>query len=364
MFLLGVASAAPEDAGLPGLAGGLCLLVWIVRRSAAIGAAPASASAVTPPDCAAVQGLEQLDQRMRRQLGHAVDLSGTASLRMIGQVNGLRQSSGQLMNYLDTARVQSVQMQDEIERNGSIVAELAAFVQQLPQQIEQERRYLEQLVSEVRGLSAITDTIRGMARQTEILAINAAIAAAQAGEAGRAFAVLAGEVRRLALQSSTAAESIGQSIHQLVETVQRRSQGDFAQQMVHNEHESARLLALTDKLDEGYLDMRQFYAMLLTAITEHNVALDRDIGELLDAAQYHDVFKQIVDRLNPFFDRRHDLLAELVGQLRRGARDTAAVEARALQLAHEYAEAEAAHGDGGPAAAGGANPSLPRIELF
>jgi len=293
-----------------------------------------------------------------------VSLSETSSLRMIERVTGLRALSGKLMAYLDKAQVQSVEMQHEIERNGSIVAELAGFVQQLPQQIAQEREYLDQLVSEVRQLSAITETIRGMARQTEILSINAAIAAAQAGEAGRAFSVLAGEVRRLALQSNTSAQEIEEHIRHLVGTVQARSSGEFARRMKDNEHEAARLLSLTGKLDEGYLDMRQFYAMLLTAITEHNGALDHDITALLDTAQFQDVFKQIVDRLHPAFDRRHEVLSDLIARLRSGQPDTTPVDQRALALAGDYLQAEAAHRD--PDAKADAAPGDPmqRIELF
>jgi methyl-accepting chemotaxis protein len=315
-------------------------------------------------ECGAVKGLRQLDDHMLVQLQHAVGLSETSSLRMIQRVTGLRQLSAKLMAYLATAQAQSARMQDEIDKNGSIVAELAAFVQQLPQQIAQERAYLEQLVAEVRRLSGITETIRGMARQTEILSINAAIAAAQAGEAGRGFSVLAGEVRRLALQSNQSAQEIDQHIRHLVDTVQQRSSGEFAERLRGNETEAARLLDLTNKLDEGYLDMRQFYGMLLTAVTEHNGALDHDITQLLDTAQFQDVFKQIVDRLGPAFDSRHAVLSDLIARLRAGQPDTAPVDAQAEALAGDYLQAEAAHRDPDLPAEAAPGEPLQRIELF
>ena len=352
----GLASWALGLGLLAGAAGGLLLSPWWQRRSQRV--------AQSPADCTAVEGMRRLDGHMLDQLAQAVSLSETSSLRMIQRVTGLRALSGKLMSYLGTAQLQSMRMQEEIEKNGSIVAELAGFVQQMPQQIAQERQYLEQLVTEVRRLSSITETIRGMARQTEILSINAAIAAAQAGEAGRGFSVLAGEVRRLALQSNDSAQEIEQHIRQLVNTVQARSGGEFAQRLRENEAEAARLLSLTGKLDEGYLDMRQFYAMLLTAVTEHNGALDHDITALLDTAQFQDVFKQIVDRLRPAFDSRHAVLSDLIARLRSGRPDTGPLDARAAALADEYLHAEAAHRD--PDAAADAAPGEPmqRIELF
>jgi methyl-accepting chemotaxis protein len=276
----------------------------------------------------------------------------------------LRGLSAKLINYLGHAQTQSNSMQDGIELNSRIIHELAAFVQTLPTQIAKERAHFRQLVDEVKGLSAMTDTIRGIARQTEILAINAAIEAARAGEAGKGFAVLAGEVRRLATQSNESAAQINHDISRLVHTVEAGFSGDFAERTRHNEAEAERLGSMTRQLDESYVDMRQFYDMLMTAITQHNTELDRGIALLLDTAQYQDVFKQIVDRVQPAIEDRNSVLADLIARLRSGQRDTTELDARAQALAAEYLNREAEHRD--PDAAAGEAPGEParRIELF
>lgn len=301
----------------------------------------------TPPsletDTGVLQSMAALDQQMLQQLDRAVSLSETSSLNSVERVTDLHKLAGQLVDYLLTAKQQSVEMQEMIELNGSIATEFAHFVQALPQQIAQERDHLTRLVTDVRQLSSISETIRDMARQTEILSINAAIAAAHAGESGRAFAVLASEVRRLALESSTSAQTIEQKINGLVNTVQARMAGEFAQRMQHNEREVTRLLALTGKFDEGYLDMRQFYTMLLTAITEHNTKLSQGILSLLDAGQYHDVFKQIIGRQTPVFEQRHALLDHLLTQVHSGKPDLAALDAQARALLDQYMAIEDAH---------------------
>jgi methyl-accepting chemotaxis protein len=255
-------------------------------------------------------------------------------------------------------------MQAGIELNSKIIHELANFVQTLPQQISQEREHFRQLLGEVRGLSAMTDTISGIARQTEILAINAAIEAARAGDAGKGFGVLAGEVRRLATQSHGSADTISHDITRLVKTVEKSFSGEFEARTRHNETEAARLGGLTRQLDESYVDMRQFYGMLMTAITQHNSELDRGIGLLLDTAQYQDVIKQIVDRVHPAVDARNMVLSELISRLRSGQRDTAEIDARAQSLSTEYLGGEALHRD--PDAAAEEAPGDPgkRIELF
>jgi methyl-accepting chemotaxis protein len=331
-----------------------------LRRRTSKAQATANAQAGT----AVLQHLAQLDQHVLEQLNRAIGLSEASSMNTVGRVTDLHQLSNRLVDYLQTAKQQSVSMQQAIEHNGSIATEFATFVQELPQQIAQEREYLERMVSDVRNLSSISETIRDMARQTEILAINAAIAAAHAGEAGRAFSVLAGEVRRLALQSSTSAQTIEQNISRLVETVQARKTGEFSKRMQHNEREVARLLALTSKFDEGYLDMRQFYAMLLTAVTEHNTELNRGIVAMLEAGQYHDVFKQIIDRQAPVFTQRHSVLTELVAQLAHGQPDLTPLDTQTQALVTDHVTAERAH-QAPDMTAGRANPAAPlHIELF
>jgi methyl-accepting chemotaxis protein len=335
---------------------------WRARLAAWI--APQGGAPVAGAECPAVAGLRELDRQLLQQLGRAVGLSETAALSFVQSLADLRTLSSKLVAYLGHAQTQSEAMQGGIEHNSRIIEELAAFVRTLPAQIAHERSHFRQLVDEVKGLTDMTDTIRAIARQTEILAINAAIEAARAGEAGKGFAVLAGEVRRLATQANATAARANEDISSLVRTVEAGFSGDFAERTRHNEAEAERLGRMTQQLDESYIDMRQFYEMLMTAVTQHNTDLDQGIGRLLDTAQYQDVFKQIVDRVQPALDSRHTVLAELIARLRAGVQDTREIDNRAQALAADYLQLEAAHRD--PEAPADAAPGEPgqRIELF
>jgi methyl-accepting chemotaxis protein len=94
-------------------------------------------------------------------------------------------------------------------------------VQQLAVRINETADFMLHLEGEAKNVTSVIDVIRGVAEQTNLLALNAAIEAARAGEQGRGFAVVADEVRTLASRTQQSTADIQGMLSQLQQGVQR-----------------------------------------------------------------------------------------------------------------------------------------------
>jgi len=95
------------------------------------------------------------------------------------------------------------------------VGKTVAAIDKLVNDVDRASRVIHQLQSETNNIGSVLDVIRGIAEQTNLLALNAAIEAARAGEQGRGFAVVADEVRTLATRTQQSTQEIRKMIEKL-----------------------------------------------------------------------------------------------------------------------------------------------------
>ncbi len=105
----------------------------------------------------------------------------------------------------------------ETEQGCGIVESAIEAIQKLASRIESAAEVIHRVEKDSEDISTVLDVIEGVAEQTNLLALNAAIEAARAGEQGRGFAVVADEVRTLAGRTQKSTEEINQVIEKLQE---------------------------------------------------------------------------------------------------------------------------------------------------
>ena len=120
---------------------------------------------------------------------------------------------------------ESANQADDKSRQGKqVVGETVDRIGRLAAEVEEAATVIQKLEEKSEGVTRVMDVIRGIAEQTNLLALNAAIEAARAGEQGRGFAVVADEVRTLASRTQESTQEIQDLIAHLQEEASRAAE--------------------------------------------------------------------------------------------------------------------------------------------
>lgn len=167
---------------------------------------------------------ELIDAINAVQEGAKQTASGSeASLEGFHEMNEKIQS---LIANIQQVSESSGQMDDSAKRGEQSVVELIETIQRHETDVSQISGVVQEVRDHSASISKQVVLIDEVAKQTKLLALNASIEAARAGEAGRGFSVVATEIRKLADQSSIAADVITKSIRNM-ELVTRRASEEF-----------------------------------------------------------------------------------------------------------------------------------------
>ena len=152
--------------------------------------------------------LNSQSQEMIGSQHSSTDMVATAINEMAATVQEVAQSAS---SAADEARQADADARTGSERvNSSLIS-----IRDLAQDVGRAAEVIHKLETEAEGVGSVLDVIRGIAEQTNLLALNAAIEAARAGEQGRGFAVVADEVRTLASRTQQSTTEIQGMIEKL-----------------------------------------------------------------------------------------------------------------------------------------------------
>lgn len=190
----------------------------------------------------------------------------------------------------ELAALKAGKTHDNAQLGQTEVEQTILKIRQLSEQINSSASVVDELERDSETIGSVLDVIRGIAEQTNLLALNAAIEAARAGEQGRGFAVVADEVRSLAMRTQTSTQEIAN----IIQTLQSRTRAivqlmDASQKQGAESAEQAaaagELLKLINTDVHNIMDMSTQIAAaieeqsMVAAEVNKNVVVIRDIAE-------------------------------------------------------------------------------------
>ncbi|TWE10519.1 methyl-accepting chemotaxis protein [Pseudomonas sp. AG1028] len=166
-------------------------------------------------------------------------------------------------------------------------AKTSASMRELSERLAGSAQTLQKLRQQTEQITRVVDVIKGIAEQTNLLALNAAIEAARAGEQGRGFAVVADEVRSLSQRTQNSTAEIAQTVGDLHKVV-GQSVAEMEQAMHQAEGDVGNVLAMSADLDgivESVQRVSDRLAQIATAAEQQAATADEVSGNIQQVDQ-------------------------------------------------------------------------------
>ena len=192
------------------------------------------------------------------------------------------------------------------EQGKQVIARNQQSITRLAGEVEQASNIIRELEQNAQQINTILATIQGIAEQTNLLALNAAIEAARAGEQGRGFAVVADEVRVLSQRTQ---KSTGE-IRAMIETLQRNTHQavatmDQSQSLAQDSVDEAQSATIALEQITHAITQISDMAMQISSAAEEQRAVTEEVGRNIQAT------KDVSDELSDTARRSNELSADL-----------------------------------------------------
>lgn len=236
-------------------------------------------------------------------MGHLLDEQAKATATVASTMTSISVAIEQVSSNTLSVSERADQARDESFYSRDALATVMKNIRQLSERSQKALSLIETLSEKSQSIQAVTQVIEGIAEQTNLLALNAAIEAARAGEHGRGFAVVADEVRLLASRTSESTrqvesivaeihDSAAQVVHNIGDLMQQVTQGAEEVEQVglrldsmadHFEEVGIQLNGIADAVTDSHQHVAQM-AEAVEALNEQVVSGNQDMQQLVTQA--------------------------------------------------------------------------------
>jgi methyl-accepting chemotaxis protein len=217
------------------------------------------------------------------QTSTTIEIQRDETAQVATAMNELTTTSRDVATNIAQTANSASQASEHTEKGTKVVKQVIEQINELSNQLEESAHAILEVESQSSAITSMLEVIKGIAEQTNLLALNAAIEAARAGEQGRGFAVVADEVRTLATRTQQSTEEINEIVEKLqtssgkAVSVMERSQEQSKTAVDHASNSGDALNLIAQAMD----NINQMSAQIASA-SEEQCAVSEEVNRNID----------------------------------------------------------------------------------
>jgi|GEM_PF-6106570 len=246
--------------------------------------------------------LPQILQLLAAQSVDINQVTETAAQEIIENINtidsAVQELSANVKKLLDVSADVRATGNKTVTSVASSLRSMSDYIEASNEEAQMHAQQINAVIKEAAALAKLTDLVKTIASQTNLLAINAAVEAARAGKHGSGFAVVSEEVRELSTHSEKAAIKIEEGINNLISSIERnmativddKATKERADKLDAFAEDVASISALYQKVDS--LNNR-----IITSMEKDSEAISAAVMNALSGVQFQDITRQRLEQI-------------------------------------------------------------------
>ena len=249
-----------------------------------------------------LRGITPFKTLLVNQLHSITEQTEQAAYDITSRLQTIDDVVSDLSQFVSTAAQESASSaadsEAQIDTNTALIAHLGKFIQKRIKESKEDAKTNTAIAEKTHSLHSLVSLIRHVAGQTNLLALNAAIEAARAGEAGRGFAVVADEVRKLSYETETAVKKIDDGIAAVNNIIETQLKNKLEHSSIEEEKKSLESFAeKLQTLGQSYGQLTDREKDMLDHINASSTRLADMFMEALSSVQFQDITRQQIEQV-------------------------------------------------------------------